>query len=263
MRNITKNALILALNSKGELNKDVTILTEDEGIVRATLYGGAKSKLRSLVSPLNSGKVWLYRDESKKNCKISDFLVEKCRLSIRESLVKSAQAEIMTEILIRTKAAGSPAESWILANAFLDGMDYFDDDESRRGFVRFLWRYLDILGERPSIFECSRCAERFVFLRGKNESARVSLKREYDWFDWIEKAFVCGNCVKNEESRLSKVPSSVLEYLWNVSTLSPKEARAIPLTSEVLFDARTFCLSLIENAIAFPLKSVRATEVFL
>ena len=53
MRSSSTFATILALKQSGENNRSVTLLTPQDGIVYATLYGGPKSKFRSLVSPFN------------------------------------------------------------------------------------------------------------------------------------------------------------------------------------------------------------------
>ena len=55
MRNFQKEALILSVRNTGENNRIVSYLTKDEGILTSVLYGGPKSKLRSLVSTFNYG----------------------------------------------------------------------------------------------------------------------------------------------------------------------------------------------------------------
>lgn len=58
-------ALVLTIKPLGENNSSVTLLTPQNGIVYATLYGGPKSKLRSLVAQWHSGQVWLYNNSEK------------------------------------------------------------------------------------------------------------------------------------------------------------------------------------------------------
>ena len=116
MRNFSTPALILSTQISGENNRRVTVFSPDEGIHFATLYGGPKSKLRSLVSPMNSGVIYLYRDEVKNQTKITDFDVKNYHLSFRENLFKTYAASFATEILIKTKCAGSPKEAWKIIN---------------------------------------------------------------------------------------------------------------------------------------------------
>ncbi|HBG36601.1 MAG TPA: DNA repair protein RecO, partial [Treponema sp.] len=49
----------------GEDNRSVALLTRARGLIWATLYGGPKSKMRSIVSPFHSGQMYLYTDEVK------------------------------------------------------------------------------------------------------------------------------------------------------------------------------------------------------
>jgi len=49
-RNYVSQGIVFSVKLLGENNSSVCFLTEDCGIVYATLYGGPKSKLRSLVS---------------------------------------------------------------------------------------------------------------------------------------------------------------------------------------------------------------------
>ncbi len=259
MRNYTTNALVLHLQRQGESNRLATFLTPNEGIVRATIFGGAKSRLRSLVSPMNTGRVWVSKKNNGMSAKISDFSAEKCRLSFRESLFKMAQADVMAELLIKTQAAGSPQKAFVLANAFLDGMDFFDENESRRGFVRFLWRYLELLGEQPSVLECFHCGSSLDVLRGKNGFEKVSLKGA---FDWKEMAFVCADCATGAGD-FEMISSRALGYLYAVSFLKPSESRAISIDEESLGELKRFCLALLEHSCGIRLKSLEAVANFL
>ena len=74
-RSYYTKAIVLNLKETGENNNSVTLLTPDKGVIYATLYGGPKSKLRSLVAQWHSGKIWLYDNPEKKQTKISDMEV--------------------------------------------------------------------------------------------------------------------------------------------------------------------------------------------
>lgn len=280
MRNYSTGALVLALQPKGESNRTATLLTPDEGIVRATLYGGAKSRMRSLVSPMNTGEMWLSRDDSRRTVKIGDFRVDRWRLSLRESLVKAMQANVMAELLIRTHCAGSPERAWVLANAFLDGMDHFGEEESRRGFVRFLWRYLGLLGERPQPDECGSCGAEIPSTRprGGTSPDGVSWKEpsangnpgtgETLAYDRRERAFLCADCAaaaaaSAEAGRLVRLSAEAVAYLRATAELSPGAARTAAVGEEALGGLKRLCLDLVQEACGARLKSVEASADFL
>src|SRR5574344_284852 len=101
-RNWSTTAQILSVRQSGEDNRSVTMLTKDKGIIQAVLYGGPKSRLRSLVAPYHSGTIWLYTDEVRKSTKISDFDVLSYRSELRESLFKTCAAGLCAELAVKT-----------------------------------------------------------------------------------------------------------------------------------------------------------------
>lgn len=127
-------------------------------IVPATLFGGARSKLRGMVSTYQSGQVWLYSNPIKNSNKITDFSVSAYRMELRESLARSWCAAVCSEITIKTCGT----VNWQLVNAFLDGLCVSDDEGCERGLLRFLWRLLQTAGVAPDIFHCGTCGAEIV-----------------------------------------------------------------------------------------------------
>ena len=259
-RNSTQEALVLAVREQGENNRSVTLLSPQEGILYATLYGGAKSKMRSLVSPFNRGRIWLYKDEVRHSVKITDFDVQSYHLSFRESLFKSWAAQLAAETVIKTKCAGSAAECWRLLNGFLDGMELSDENESRIGLIRFIWRYLALLGIRPRTDRCAWCGASF-------HAAAVSADslRHRAVYDEAENGFICADCLAGSgesaaqsgaggyrngyaPARTFTAGKAALTYLEAVSDLEPKAVRAIPLDAATMAELKSLCYHLLEAA---------------
>jgi len=279
MRNITSKALILSTKPKGESNRLISLFTPEDGIISATLYGGPKSKLRAQVAPMNSGIIYLYKDEVKKSVKISDFDVKNYHFSFRENLFKTFAASLASEILIKTHCAGNSEQAWILLNGFLDGMDYFDEKEARIGLVRFLWRYIFLLGVQPDTECCSQCGIQFSnqiaintinsdfsknnFI-GKNEFDTLSYKRNNlkNIFDLKNNCFVCADCFKSQINSIKKnkfeieISSESINYLQALMNLSPKEARNLTVNDTILGEIKNLCFILIENICGTKLKTL-------
>ena len=256
-RNSTQEALVLAVREQGENNRSVTLLSPQEGILYATLYGGAKSKMRSLVSPFNRGRIWLYKDEVRHSVKITDFDVQSYHLSFRESLFKSWAATLAAETVIKTKCAGSPAECWRLTNGFLDGMELSSERESRLGLIRFIWRYLALSGIKPRTDRCLWCGASFHAAAVGRESLQHRA-----FYDEGENGFICADCLEGSgEKRGSQSffpsPAAVrtftagkaaLTYLEAISDLEPKAVRAIPLDGATVTELKSLCYHLLEAA---------------
>jgi DNA repair protein RecO (recombination protein O) len=154
MRLFTYSALILRVRPSGEANREAWMLTAEEGVLRATVFGGPKSKLRAYVAPYHRGRLWLYRDPVRDSRTITDFDVQSWKPGIRESYERSAAAAAIAEtILAGYGGGGSWKESFALADASLGALESADPGGCERTFIHFLWNWAEILGIRPDLRE--------------------------------------------------------------------------------------------------------------
>ncbi len=253
MRNFIKDALVISVRPQGENNRTVCLLTDD-GIEYATLYGGPKSRIKALVSPWNRGIMYIYSDPSKNSSKITDFDVKQYHPSFRESLFKSWAAAFAGEIVVKTKCAGSPGQAFFLLNGFLDGLELTEENTGRRGLIRFLWRYLELLGVRPDTSRCAECGK--DFFAGKNEDFNVSYSGKIS-YSHLENGFLCGECSAGSRD-FPELSESSLLYL-NISEGSNMQAaRQFPLEERHLNELRQFVFSMIENAAGLRFRSLES-----
>ena len=187
-RHTQEQALVLTSRLVGEDNRIITLLGPERGIFEAMLYGGRKSKLRSLVSPWHSGTIWLYHDQSKGSTKISDFDPVAFRPGLRESIYKNMAASLATELVIKTHAANEPHACWTLLCGLLDGMELSDEHNCKTGLLRFLWRYLGILGVQADCDTCLHCGG--LLARAKEPEQGHGLVH----YSLLEGGFLCPSC---------------------------------------------------------------------
>ena len=251
-RSTSTSAIVLSLRPLGENNSSVTLLTSDNGIVYAVLYGGPKSRLRSLVSQWNSGKVWLYENPEKNQIKISDFEVVNYHPSFSQNLFKSYAASLAAEIAIKTRCAGSASQCHRLVSGFLDGMELCDEEQSRLGLLRFLWRYLELLGIQPNSHACCNCGKTFLDTRFAPNAV--------SYYNGMENSFICPDCVESggssQSGNMINVHFSAVQYLSALTVLSPSEARKLSIDQEVYGQIRQLVFFLIENSIDQKLNSI-------
>lgn len=252
MRNISSECLILNVTQQGENNRTVTLMNASEGIFYATLYGGGKSKLKSLVSPFNRGIAYLYRDESKNQCKLSDFDVKKYHPTFRESLYKSFAAALAGEIVLKSKCAGSPAEAYRITNGFLDGMDLSDENNSKIGMIRYLWRYIELSGLKPDVIHCCQCGQ--SFLSGKIGERGLIYEGAYSESD---NGFVCNDCTSMND-KMFVLGKSAFTYLEAVSSLSPSEVRKIIVDGATMTQMKNFCFYMIQAVLGCKLNTMES-----
>ena len=251
-RSTSTSAIVLSLRPLGENNSSVTLLTSDNGIVYAVLYGGPKSRLRSLVSQWNSGKVWLYENPEKNQIKIIDFEVVNYHPSFSQNLFKSYAASLAAEIAIKTRCAGSASQCHRLVSGFLDGMELCDEEQSRLGLLRFLWRYLELLGIQPNSHACCNCGKTFLDTRFAPNAV--------SYYNGMENSFICPDCVESggssQSGNMINVHFSAVQYLSALTVLSPSEARKLSIDQEVYGQIRQLVFFLIENSIDQKLNSI-------
>lgn len=245
-RSKTFSATVFSIKPLGENNFSVTLFSALEGISYATLYGGPKSRLKSLVSLWNTGTVYIYENPEKKQAKITDFDVKNYHESFSSSLFKTYAANLAAELAIKTRCAGSNEECFKIVSGFLDGMELCDEEQSRLGLIRFLWRFIGLLGVRPETNLCSQC----------------SCNLEKSYYNDIDNVFYCETCAN--ELILSRKSSGnffpcgreATAYLEGVANLSPREARSLSVTKETYAELRQIMFRLLENSIGQKINSI-------
>lgn len=257
-------ALVLSLSPFGEGHREALLLTEEKGLIRAAVFGGAKSKLRSLVSPWQSGIVWIYTDPVKKSSRITDFDVQFWRQGIRESLIRSWCASVCTEIVTRSHGLSG----WVLANAFLDGISVSDDTECRFALLRFFWRTLHAAGIAPDLTVCARCGSAehlscaLPSVEGPGGDNVQSAQNGILYYSPAEEAVLCGNCARADERRF---PLSAESYVWleTVERLNPSQSRQFRPDETAYAELRQFLFFLVSRMVDGPMKTLESAEGIL
>ena len=241
-RNKRTDAVILSVRDQGENNRSVCAISPELGIFHATLYGGGKSKFRALVQQFHSGVLYIYDDEVRHTKKITDFDAKSFHTNLRSSLYKFWAANLAAELTVKTKCGGDYKGAFVLLSALIDGMDAVDEKEASLGMLRFLWRYLGLLGVQPEVTHCISCGQ--------------PLGNSACW-DHSAHGFLCTECNvplhKNPfEHTLSK---EALSYLDAINRESPSYVRSLRLNAESAYSLKSFLYQMIEEAAGTRLSS--------
>ncbi|MDR1419554.1 MAG: recombination protein O N-terminal domain-containing protein [Treponema sp.] len=180
-RSFTRTVLVLRSRPSGESNREVWLLTAEEGIIRATVFGGPKSRLRSHASPFHSGTVWLYHDPVRDSRKITDFDVVSWRPGLRELYERTMTANALAETVLASHGGGGNWKAALdLFSLALDSLEEAPADGCPPVFVRFLWNWAALLGGCPGL-ECA-------------SSACESADDGVLWYNREEGIFLCTRC---------------------------------------------------------------------
>jgi len=207
-RYYTLSALALRVKPSGESNREAWFLTAEEGLVRATVFGGAKSRLRSQVAPFHEGNLIIYHDPVKDSRKVTDFDVHLWRPGIRELWERAATAGALAEtVLFSQGGGGNWPEALKLTGLSLDALETASAEACSRIAVYFLWHWTRILGIKPDLSSCASCQK-----EAKHE--------DFLWYSNKKEAFFCEKCVQNPDSLLFISPGGRL-WLTEIEFLHP------------------------------------------
>lgn len=254
-KSIVVNGTIIQVHPLGEKNFLLQILTIERGIISATLYGGPKSRLKSLASEWNGGILYLSEEKNGNFLKLNDFDVKKYHETFRTDIFKMWAASLAAEIAIKTKCADSPEECYEIFSGFIDGLELCQTKEAgQKGLIRFLWRYLKILGLQPDASSCSQCGTSF-FARNLS-SNNIEYNRDGANYLPMENSFVCTNCI--QENTPFFLDIDAIQYLGAVSSLKPAQARIFPLSKQGAGQLKELLLFLCKNACGIQLKTLES-----
>jgi DNA repair protein RecO (recombination protein O) len=185
-RSATYTALCLRVRPWGESNREAFFLTAEEGILRAIVYGGPKSKLRAYASPYNQGTLWIYHDPSKDSRKLTDFDVKNWRPGLRELYERTIACGAVAETILASHGGGGAWEYFFdAAEKTLNALEKADGKLCPRLVIHFLWNWAGLLGVRPDIRTCASCA--------------CGVKPdEVLWFNTRDASLVCARCFNEE-----------------------------------------------------------------
>ena len=190
-RSFTYSALTLRVKASGESNREAWFLTAEEGVLKATVFGGPKSKLRSHVAPFHEGKLWIYYDPVRDSRKVNDFDVLSYRTGIRELYERTITASAVAETVLSSQGGGgSWQEAAELAGSVFDALDTAGEAACSLIAVYFFWHWADILGVRPDISVCASCG-------------RAAKDSDSLWYSARKEALLCESCIENCIGRMA------------------------------------------------------------
>ena len=213
-RNYTFSALTLRVKPSGESNREAWFLTAEEGLVKATVFGGAKSRLRSQVAPFHEGNLIIYHDPVKDSRKVTDFDVQLWRPGIRELWERTTTAGALAEtVLFSQGGGGNWPEALKLTGISLDNLETANAEACSRIAVYFLWHWARILGIKPDLSGCNSCQ-------------KEAKQEDFLWYSGKKEALFCEKCVQNPDSQLCISPGGRL-WLTEIESLHPTALKTL------------------------------------
>ena len=242
-RSFTYSALTLRVKPSGQSNREAWFLTAEEGVLRATVFGGPKSRLRAQVAPFHQGTLWIYHDPVRDSRKVSDFDVHSYRTGIRELYERVMTADAVAETVLASHGGGGGwPQAAKLTGSVLDAVCQADASLCSRLGVYFLWHWADVLGVRPDLSFCVVCA--------------CEVRREQAlWYSASNEALFCENCARKENLSQAKALSAVRlgpgARLWlsGIQSLPPAALARVTLDSPSMEQAKALSKTVLARAL--------------
>ena len=249
MRNFTYTALTLRVKASGESNRESWFLTSGEGVLRATVFGGPKSRMRALVTPFHSGRLLVYHDPVRDSRKVSDFDVLSYRMGIRELWERTMAANAVAETILASHGGGGSWEQALsLAESVLDALDGANADTCSRLGVFFLWHWAEILGLRPDLGFCAVCGKDVGRSR-TSERSRSNESADTLWYSAAKDGLCCDNCRKIDAGSWLRVDPGARLWLARVETLSAEDVERVSLDVPSFEQARSLSIAILAEAL--------------
>ena len=180
-RNQSFPALILRAKDSPAGDRIVSLLSSEEGIVDAFVFGGARSSLRSAASPFVYATAFVYADPVKHYRKLSDLAILETFPGLRETYPRLWSASVIAELVLRTSGCGGEyAEILDLSLGALRLLSEADERLAELVLLSYLWKSLGIMGLQPDPGACASCGKPL-----SQSGMRYSASHE---------GFVCGAC---------------------------------------------------------------------
>lgn len=249
-RNLIYEALALRARESPGGSRILTLMTAEAGLVDVFVFGGPKSKLRSLASPYASGRAFVYHDPVKDLHKLSDFDVRESYPALREDLDRLWAAGFVAELLVKTSGGGGDyplvLELALDCLASLEGSLAGADEPA---LLLFLWRLVNLLGLGPDPSACASCESELRPSRERPEDAAA--------YSFASDSFLCPRCAR-EADRLLWLGSGALRWLVRALELPFGEAARLPLLPGTAATLRSLLFALARKVAESPLASLES-----
>ncbi|HCC36963.1 MAG TPA: DNA repair protein RecO [Treponema sp.] len=243
-------ALILRARPSGESNREIWMLTAEEGILRAMVFGGPKSRLRSHAAPFHSGRVWVYYDPVRDSRKLSDFDVVSWRPGLRELYERAMSADAIAETVLASHGGGGNWEAALaMTGETLDVIAEAGEELCVRVVAHFFWRWAGMLGIEPDLNSCASCGKKIP----PDQSLRYSNKSG---------SLYCASCAGERINLPGRPPETFFpvnggcrRWLENTAALPPSRLERVSLDAQSLREAKALTQSILAAALGKRLSS--------
>jgi DNA repair protein RecO (recombination protein O) len=239
-RNSSIQAIVLKTRKDGDSNRNLTLLTVDDGIFEVRAFRARTSKTAPKAYQFQEGRFFLYNNPIKKQYSLKDVNLISSHDGIREDYEAIIDATLMVEFIIRTRNDDMVNTYQLIARA----LDFLEDKSFEKDIIviQFLLRIIKEHGLFESFKRCPSCN-------------RIYKEDEVLNFSHILNVACCQNC--------EKIPNLILrpkarKYLSYTLEMDYEEALSVRLNESTRIRIKSYMISWATAIMGFPFKSLSA-----
>lgn len=239
-RNTSVQAIVLKTRKDGDSNRNITLLTVDDGIIEVRAFRARTSKSAPKAYQFQEGLFFIYNNPVKKQLSLKDVNLISSHDGIREDYEAIIDASLMIEFIIRTCNDDMVNTYQLVTKAF----DFLEDKNIEKDIViiQFLLRIIKEHGLFESFQRCPSCN-------------RIYKDDEVLNFSNVLNVACCENC--------EKIPNLILrpkarKYLTYTLNLDFEEAISVKLNESTRIRIKNYMVSWATAIMGYPFKSLTA-----
>lgn len=239
-RNLQIQGVVTGVRSFGESHRCVNILSSQNGLISAVIYGGRKGKKTSLAPLFSSGTFHVYHNPVRDEYSLVDSELSFIPDRLLSDLHTNARASYFCEVTTRI-STDSPQEVFTLVRTALSELEK-DPDNGRKILIDFTWSLLKTSGVGCELSSCPSCDRSL----GDEETI---------YFSTSMLTPVCRNCADSDFVTLTP---GARRYLIHTYPMTFSQALPVRLFETAQMRLTTIMLNWISQFCQYPLKTVRS-----
>ncbi len=243
-RNIKTEAIVVGTRKLGEINRGITLLSPDLGIIEAVIYGGQKSRKASRPPLFSIGEFYLqHSPETRRYCLTDVSLISDCpfEFSLRQVGIASFMAELGRKV-----GEPDPRQTYKLLYSALQELSRSHEEPGLSiVLIQFVWQLMKAAGFTTDMDLCPICEKPY----SENQVLAYSASLNF---------FCCENCA--DDKRLFLGPGA-RKYFGLTLQMDFNQAIEVPLLQSTASRLRRLMISYADEVSGHRLRTVESGMV--
>lgn len=236
-RNISSRAIVLHSQKQNQMNRRLTLLSVDLGLIEAISYGSAKSMRAPKAEVFTNATVYLYYNPVRNHYTLKDVAVIESNEHLRSDIALTYRGLFMAELIMKTHGGESALEYELIGQ----GLTLLKSANPDWVLIQFVLRLAELIGLHTDYERCPVCA-------------RVYTADEVLYFNTNLLSSCCSQC----GSKDLILPPGARRYVKLTATLDYVDSLSVPLSEQATARIKAYVLAYARLLAQAPLKTLQS-----